>query len=97
MTAPVNPPPTGDRVYIVFELDPAVEIQDGFTFVVSELHLCSRTTAARNCSNQHTIVTVRGSLANIFVFMLHDKSMTHELYFLRALPRKQVLLMCVWR
>ncbi len=36
----------GESVYIVFDLDPALEIQAGFTFAVSELRLCQRTEAA---------------------------------------------------
>jgi hypothetical protein len=33
-------------VYIVFDLDPALEIQAGFTFAVSEMGLCQRMEAA---------------------------------------------------
>ena len=55
-------------MYIVFDLDPSLAIQDGFSFAVSELHLC-RTTERGNCSERLTIVTVRVSIAKIFVFL----------------------------
>ena len=48
----------GDQVYIVFDLDPAMELQDGFVFNVSEVNLCRRT-EVRNSTNQQMIATVR--------------------------------------
>ena len=45
-------------MYIVFDLDPAMELQDGFVFNVSETNLCRRT-EVRNSTNQQTIVMVR--------------------------------------
>ena len=45
-------------MYIVFDLDPTMEVQDGFEFTVSEVHLCRRT-EMRNCTNRQTIVTVK--------------------------------------
>ena len=58
----------GERVYIMFDLDPSLEIQPNFMFAVSELRLCQHTVAAVSptttepCSNQHWIVTVRGEI-----------------------------------
>lgn len=45
-------------MYVVFDLDPAMELQDGFVFNVSEVNL-SRRTEVRNGTNQQMIVTVR--------------------------------------
>lgn len=45
-------------MYVVFELDPALAIQNGFAFSVSEMNLCQATSVMqRECSNQYQIVT----------------------------------------
>ena len=82
-------------MYIVFNLDPAVEIQGGFTFMVSELCLCKRTVGS-NCSDQHRIIMVRDQWPKLFVSLFFYKCTTYKMYFLRELAGMRPRLMCIW-